>query len=394
MPRDAPGPGRPDRPPGLKRALPEPTIYRDVGGRVTQRTTWGWPTPGGWRLRVVLQGGIGGAACSMVGDGWSPRRAGACSVGNGENAVSRDAGLQARGGGRKSWPARPADHPRDPGAGGGARSRGAAAQDRPRRVLRAAQGPSRWIARWGPSTSWIYRAQALFQSGQPRRAAFLRGRGDRESDRKINRSPIGRRRTWPDYMINNTPAPAPPGGARLPSIGCAPARPGGDGRADPRRGLARPADKDECGIHFVDGKMVRGPLRGGRVRGWRPQGMRIFGQMKGDRAAGAADPEAGLKRRDRWTKLDHARRRLRALTTGPGRCPPPPRRARPTRPASTLDPGADLAALAPASGAACADPGWVRRLSPTGGLHRGAAAAGDGLHRPVAERRAWVIADQ
>ena len=45
-----------------------------------------------------------------------------------------------------------------------------------------------------------------------------------------------------------------------PSIGCAPCtspvRPG----EDPRAGRWRGQDKVECGIHFINGKVVRGPV--------------------------------------------------------------------------------------------------------------------------------------
>ena len=44
-----------------------------------------------------------------------------------------------------------------------------------------------------------------------------------------------------------------------PSIGCAPCTSQVRSGEDPRAGRWRGQDKDECGIHFVDGKVVRGP---------------------------------------------------------------------------------------------------------------------------------------
>ena len=60
-----------------------------------------------------------------------------------------------------------------------------------------------------------------------------------------------------DYMINNRLPRHPLVARGYPSIGCAPCtspvKPGEDERAGRWRG----ASKEECGIHFVDGKMVR-----------------------------------------------------------------------------------------------------------------------------------------
>lgn len=64
-----------------------------------------------------------------------------------------------------------------------------------------------------------------------------------------------------DYMVNNRLPRHPLVARGYPSIGCAPCTtPVAEGE-DPRAGRWRGTDKDECGIHFVDGKMVRGPLR-------------------------------------------------------------------------------------------------------------------------------------
>ena len=64
-----------------------------------------------------------------------------------------------------------------------------------------------------------------------------------------------------DYMLNNRLPRHPLVAQGYPSIGCAPCtskvKPGEDERAGRWRG----SDKVECGIHFIDGRMVRGPLK-------------------------------------------------------------------------------------------------------------------------------------
>jgi phosphoadenosine phosphosulfate reductase len=45
-----------------------------------------------------------------------------------------------------------------------------------------------------------------------------------------------------------------------PSIGCAPCTSPVKEGEDPRAGRWRGTKKDECGIHFIDGRVVRGPL--------------------------------------------------------------------------------------------------------------------------------------
>lgn len=60
-----------------------------------------------------------------------------------------------------------------------------------------------------------------------------------------------------DYMINNRLPRHPLVGRGFPSIGCAPCTSKVKPGEDPRAGRWRGDDKTECGIHFVDGKMVR-----------------------------------------------------------------------------------------------------------------------------------------
>lgn len=63
-----------------------------------------------------------------------------------------------------------------------------------------------------------------------------------------------------DYMINNRLPRHPLVAQGYPSIGCAPCTSKVAPGEDPRAGRWRGAQKEECGIHFINGKMVRGPL--------------------------------------------------------------------------------------------------------------------------------------
>lgn len=66
-----------------------------------------------------------------------------------------------------------------------------------------------------------------------------------------------------DYIFNNR-LPSHPLVARgYPSIGCMPCTSKVGTGEDERAGRWRGTEKDECGIHFVDGKLVRGPLPAG-----------------------------------------------------------------------------------------------------------------------------------
>ncbi|WP_284164308.1 phosphoadenylyl-sulfate reductase [Frigidibacter sp. SD6-1] len=63
-----------------------------------------------------------------------------------------------------------------------------------------------------------------------------------------------------DYIVNNRLPRHPLVAKGYPSIGCAPCTsPVAEGE-DPRAGRWRGQGKVECGIHIVDGKVVRGPL--------------------------------------------------------------------------------------------------------------------------------------
>ena len=62
-----------------------------------------------------------------------------------------------------------------------------------------------------------------------------------------------------DYIANNRLPRHPLVAQGYPSIGCAPCTTPVAPGEDPRAGRWRGEDKDECGIHFVNGKVVRGP---------------------------------------------------------------------------------------------------------------------------------------
>jgi phosphoadenosine phosphosulfate reductase len=83
-----------------------------------------------------------------------------------------------------------------------------------------------------------------------------------EGDLRIKVNPLAHwgKEDLQDYMINNRLPRHPLVAKGYPSIGCAPCtspvKPGEDERAGRWRGTA----KVECGIHFINGKAVRGPV--------------------------------------------------------------------------------------------------------------------------------------
>jgi phosphoadenosine phosphosulfate reductase len=68
-----------------------------------------------------------------------------------------------------------------------------------------------------------------------------------------------------DYMVNNRLPRHPLVAQGYPSIGCAPCTSKVKPGEDPRAGRWRGQQKEECGIHIVDGKIVRGPQKEGKV---------------------------------------------------------------------------------------------------------------------------------
>lgn len=109
----------------------------------------------------------------------------------------------------------------------------------------------------GGFDAWIT-GRKRFQAGSRVTLDFF----ENEEDRRIKVNPLA---YWaPEdlraYMDNNRLPRHPLVAKGYPSIGCAPCTsPVAEGE-DPRSGRWRGQEKVECGIHFVDGKMVRGPL--------------------------------------------------------------------------------------------------------------------------------------
>ncbi len=62
-----------------------------------------------------------------------------------------------------------------------------------------------------------------------------------------------------DYIAENRLPRHPLVSKGYPSIGCAPCTTRVNDGEDPRAGRWRDSAKEECGIHFVDGRLVRGP---------------------------------------------------------------------------------------------------------------------------------------
>ena len=97
-----------------------------------------------------------------------------------------------------------------------------------------------------------------FQGGQRASLDFF----EAEGQRRIKVNPLAH---WApedvqDYMINNRLPRHPLVAKGYPSIGCAPCTSVVMPGEDPRAGRWRGSRKEECGIHFIDGKVVRGPL--------------------------------------------------------------------------------------------------------------------------------------
>lgn len=109
-----------------------------------------------------------------------------------------------------------------------------------------------------PFDAWIT-GRKRFQGGQRAALQFF----EEEGDFRIKINPLAH---WSpedvqDYMINNRLPRHPLVAKGYPSIGCAPCTKPVAAGEDPRAGRWQGQDKDECGIHFVDGRMVRGPLK-------------------------------------------------------------------------------------------------------------------------------------
>lgn len=83
-----------------------------------------------------------------------------------------------------------------------------------------------------------------------------------EGDIRIKVNPLAHwtRDDIQEYMVNNRLPRHPLVAQGYPSIGCAPCTSAVKTGEDPRAGRWRGQDKEECGIHFINGKAVRGPI--------------------------------------------------------------------------------------------------------------------------------------
>ena len=100
---------------------------------------------------------------------------------------------------------------------------------------------------------WIT-GRKRFQSGQ--RAELEHFETD-NGKFKVNPLAYWRPSDVVDYMTENRLPRHPLVARGYPSIGCAPCTSAVTAEEDPRAGRWRGTDKDECGIHFVNGKLVR-----------------------------------------------------------------------------------------------------------------------------------------
>lgn len=109
-----------------------------------------------------------------------------------------------------------------------------------------------------PFDAWIT-GRKRFQGGARAALEFFEAEG---ADRiKINPLAHWRTQDVQDYMAENRLPRHPLVAQGYPSIGCAPCTSQVAAGEDPRAGRWRGQDKDECGIHFVNGKAVRGPIK-------------------------------------------------------------------------------------------------------------------------------------
>jgi phosphoadenosine phosphosulfate reductase len=85
---------------------------------------------------------------------------------------------------------------------------------------------------------------------------------ENEGDKRLKVNPLAHwgRDDLEEYMVNNRLPRHPLVVQGYPSIGCEPCTSKVKPGEDPRAGRWRGTAKDECGIHFINGRVVRGPL--------------------------------------------------------------------------------------------------------------------------------------
>ena len=104
-----------------------------------------------------------------------------------------------------------------------------------------------------PFDAWVT-GRKRFQGGRRSEMEFFETDGDRL---KINPLAHWTPDDVADYMLNNRLPRHPLVAQGYPSIGCAPCTSKVAAGEDPRSGRWRGQDKTECGIHIVDGRIVR-----------------------------------------------------------------------------------------------------------------------------------------
>ena len=109
-----------------------------------------------------------------------------------------------------------------------------------------------------PFDAWIT-GRKRYQSGTRASLDFFEAEGAKRI--KINPLAHWQPNDVQEYMVQNRLPKHPLVAQGYPSIGCAPCTTPVTQGEDPRAGRWRNSEKEECGIHFVDGKMVRGPLK-------------------------------------------------------------------------------------------------------------------------------------
>lgn len=108
-----------------------------------------------------------------------------------------------------------------------------------------------------PFDGWIT-GRKRYQGSSRQTVEFFEAEGDLRI--KVNPLAHWGREDLEEYMVENRLPRHPLVAQGYPSIGCAPCTSKVAPGEDPRAGRWRGSDKVECGIHFINGKAVRGPL--------------------------------------------------------------------------------------------------------------------------------------
>ena len=91
---------------------------------------------------------------------------------------------------------------------------------------------------------------------------------ENEENKRLKVNPLAHwgREDIEEYMVNNRLPRHPLVARGYPSIGCAPCTSPVREGEDPRAGRWRGSQKQECGIHFAGGKVVRGPIQDDKTK--------------------------------------------------------------------------------------------------------------------------------